>query len=404
MRFAHIADCHLGGWRDQKLQQLNLEVFRTAIQICMDERVKFVLIAGDLFDTSMPPIEILEETFVQLRRLRDAGISCYIIAGSHDYSTSGKTFLNILEKAGFCCNVSKLREDGEKVLMDFTLDGNLLLAGVPGKKAGLERNVFKNLVMDDLKKHQDKIKIFMMHTTISEVKPKELEMVETIEGVYLPDGFDYYAAGHLHEVKEKKVDKRFIIYPGPLFPNNFAELEQLKYGNFCIVEIDEQKKYPKITRKEIILREVMPIKINVDNQDAETATQTIIKEIAKQDIKDKIVLLRIEGCLNGKTSDVRFDEINLQLTDSYTFLRNISDLTSRELKIEITSRGGSIEEIEKNVVDRYLKQENNEFSQFVYSILKLLDLEKQEGETNASFESRINEEAMKIMNLQDLAK
>ncbi len=404
MRFAHIADCHLGGWRDQKLQQLNLELFRAAIQTCIDEKVKFVLIAGDLFDTSMPPIEILEEAFVQLKRVRDAGIGCYIIAGSHDYSASGKTFLNILEKAGFCCNVSKLREDEEKIIMDFTLDGNLLLAGVSGKKAGLERNVFKNLVMDDLKKHDDKIKIFMMHTTISEVKPKELEAVETIEGVYLPDGFDYYAAGHLHEVKEKKIEKRFIIYPGPLFPNNFAELEQLKYGNFCIVEIDEQKRYPKVTRKEIRLKEVLPLKINVDNQDAETATQTILKDIERNDIKDKIVLLRIEGCLNGKTSDVRFDEINLRLADSYTSLRNISNLTSSELKIEVRGKGDNIEEIEKNVVEGYLKQENTEFSQFVYSILKLLDLEKQEGETNASFESRVNEEAIKMMNLQELVK
>ncbi len=404
MKFAHIADCHLGGWRDEKLQQLNLETFRIAIQMCIDEQVRFVLIAGDLFDTSMPPIEILEETFVQLKRLKEAGIGCYIIAGSHDYSASGKTFLNILEKAGFCCNVSKLKEDGDKMLVEFTLDGDLLLAGVSGKKAGLERNVFRSLVMDDLGKHQDKIKIFMMHTTITEVKPRELEAVETIEGVYLPDGFDYYAAGHLHEVKEKRIEKRFIIYPGPLFPNNFAELEQLKCGNFCIVEIDEKKRYPRVIRREIKLRDVLPLSINVDNQDAEAATQTILKEIARHNIKDKIVVLRIEGCLNGKTSDVRFEEINAQLADAYTSLRNISALTSRELKIEVMNKSGNIEEIERDVIERYLKQESSEFSQFINSILQFLDIEKQEGETNAAFESRINGEAMKIMNLQEIIK
>lgn len=239
MRFAHIADCHLGGWREPKLQQLNLEVFSKAIEMCIAEKVDFVLFAGDLFDISMPPIEILEETFVQFRKLKEAGIECYIIAGSHDFSVSGKTFLNVLEKAGFCENIAKFEEKEDSTSLEFVIKDDLLLAGLPGKKAGLERNMFKNLKHENLQVHSDKIKIFMLHTTISEVKPKELEGVETIDGVYLPDGFDYYAAGHLHKVKEKVIGKRRIIYPGPLFPNNFGELEELRAGNFCIVEIDK---------------------------------------------------------------------------------------------------------------------------------------------------------------------
>ncbi|GAI75663.1 unnamed protein product, partial [marine sediment metagenome] len=39
MRFAHIADCHLGGWRQPELQQLNLESFKKAIEICIEEKV-----------------------------------------------------------------------------------------------------------------------------------------------------------------------------------------------------------------------------------------------------------------------------------------------------------------------------------------------------------------------------
>ena len=75
MKFAHLADCHLGGWRHPELRQLNLESFRQSIETCIQEKVRFVLIAGDLFDSAYPPIEILEETFSQLRKLKDKGIS-----------------------------------------------------------------------------------------------------------------------------------------------------------------------------------------------------------------------------------------------------------------------------------------------------------------------------------------
>jgi DNA repair exonuclease SbcCD nuclease subunit len=42
--------------------------------------VEFVLIAGDLFDSAYPPIEILKETFSQFKKLKESGIPCFIIA------------------------------------------------------------------------------------------------------------------------------------------------------------------------------------------------------------------------------------------------------------------------------------------------------------------------------------
>ncbi|HEA46477.1 MAG TPA: DNA repair exonuclease, partial [Candidatus Pacearchaeota archaeon] len=107
VRFAHIADAHLGGWKQQPLQDLNLESFKMAIDVCIKENVEFVLIAGDLFDSAFPPIDILKETFAEFRRLKESKIPCFLIAGSHDYSVSGKTFLDVLEKAGFCKNVAE---------------------------------------------------------------------------------------------------------------------------------------------------------------------------------------------------------------------------------------------------------------------------------------------------------
>ena len=114
VKFAHISDVHLGGWKQQPMQDLNFQSFRKAIDTCISKKVDFIVISGDLFDSAYPPIDILKETFAEFKRLKEARIPCFIIAGCHDYSVSGKTFLDVLEKAGFCKNVADFEEREEK--------------------------------------------------------------------------------------------------------------------------------------------------------------------------------------------------------------------------------------------------------------------------------------------------
>ena len=165
MRFAHIADCHLGSWRQLELQQLNLASFRRAIEICIEEKVDFILFSGDLFDSAYPPIEILKETFSEFRKLKEARIKCYVIAGSHDYSVSGKTFLDVLEKAGFC-EICSFEEKGDKILLKSITHESVSIYGYPGKKSGLEVNDLKKISLEP----SNKFKILMLHTTIESAK------------------------------------------------------------------------------------------------------------------------------------------------------------------------------------------------------------------------------------------
>ena len=67
VRFAHISDVHLGGWKQQPLQDLNFQSFRKAVDICIQNKLDFVLIGGDLFDSAYPPIEILKQTFKEFK-------------------------------------------------------------------------------------------------------------------------------------------------------------------------------------------------------------------------------------------------------------------------------------------------------------------------------------------------
>src|SRR3989344_8874991 len=116
MKFAHMGDCHLGGWRQPELRELNFKSFQIAVERCIKEKVEFILISGDLLDSAYPSIETLKETFNEFRKIKEANIPVFLIAGSHDYSISGKTFLEVLEKAGFCINVAKYEEKNEKIL------------------------------------------------------------------------------------------------------------------------------------------------------------------------------------------------------------------------------------------------------------------------------------------------
>ena len=69
MKFAHLADCHIGAWRDPKLKELPIQAFEKVIEKCIVGGVDFVLISGDLFNTSHPGIDILKLVVSSLKKL-----------------------------------------------------------------------------------------------------------------------------------------------------------------------------------------------------------------------------------------------------------------------------------------------------------------------------------------------
>ena len=84
-RFAHFADCHLGAWRDPKLKELNLSSFIKALDGCVSEKVDFIIISGDLFDTTLPDLAIVQRTVEKIKEVKDKGIPIYLTYGSHEF-------------------------------------------------------------------------------------------------------------------------------------------------------------------------------------------------------------------------------------------------------------------------------------------------------------------------------
>jgi len=393
MKFAHIADCHLGAWRYPELQQLGLKAFEIAIDKCIKEKVDFAIIAGDLFDVAMPGVEILKETVSIFKKLKENNIKCFVLAGSHDFSVTGKTFLDVLERADLFKNVFIKNENELEIFEDKEL--NVSFAGIPGKKAGAEVTMFKNLKIKALPK--DLFKIFVFHTLLTESKSKQLASASSISITELPDGFDYYAGGHLHLVMKHKKGNAFVAYPGPLFPTNFEELENLKHGRFFIVDVNEKTKEIKIREEEIKLKDIIVISCNVNSLNPAAATQKILDEIEKHDTKDKIVMLKIYGVLDGRTSDIDFEKIKEKLQHSYCYLKNTSGLTTKEIEIEIETEAEDVETIEQNIIAEYRKNEQSEFILLIDRLIAALNTEKYEGETKEKYETRLVSEFKEIV-------
>jgi len=201
----------------------------------------------------------------------------------------------------------------------------------------------------------------------------------------------------LHLVHEYKIsDNKYLIYPGPIFPNNFQELEELNFGSFYIVEING---YVRLTKKELRLKKVLVLEIEITN--ALTATHKILSEINKLDLQDRIVLLKLRGkIIHGKTSDINFQEIQDKIKEkgAYVFLKNTSKLKTEEPELEIET--GNIDKIEEKILEGFIEKNPSKFNKFVSSLIDSLDLEKQEDEKSAIFESRLLGELNKILNLE----
>jgi len=400
MKFSHLADCHIGSWREPRLRDISIRAFEKAIDISLSENVDFILISGDLFNTSMPAIDKLKETVVKLKEIKDKGIPVYAIAGSHDYSPSGKTMLEVLEGAGLLVNVGKGEIIGSRLRLRFAVDKKtgVKITGVLGKRAGLEKHDYSSLMKEELERESGE-KIFMFHSAVSEMMENDISFY-SLPMDFFPKGFDYYAGGHVHIVKEKFVESygRFA-YPGPLFPNSFSEIEELGRGGFYIVEDFVPKWFP------IEIFKTASMSINCNDKTPKEAENEILANIAERDFANTIVTIRLDGVLSsGKSSDIDMQGIfsKLYLQGAYFVMKNTHALSSKEFeRVEVTAN--SAKGIEDELIRKHLGQikiagfDENKEEELVKRLMEILNKEKDEGERIVDFESRLRDEIERMI-------
>ncbi|WP_339214169.1 exonuclease SbcCD subunit D [Solibacillus sp. FSL W8-0372] len=258
MKIFHTADWHLGklvqGVSMTEDQQYVIEQF---IEEIRTEKPDVVIIAGDLYDRSVPPtdaIQLLNKTFKQI--LIDEKTPIVAIAGNHDSATR-LNFGSDLMKASGLHIVGHLESYFEPVIMHDEY-GEVHFYLVPFAEPSIVRNIFGDesitthegamaRIIEEIKLTVDpeKRNIIVGHAFVTkdgmpEQNTSDSERKLTIGGTECIDSalfepFCYTALGHLHQAHFVANEK--IQYAGS--PLKYSESEVTHKKGFLIVDLKE---------------------------------------------------------------------------------------------------------------------------------------------------------------------
>ena len=429
-KFAHITDCHLGAWRNPKLKEINLKAFERAITICIEEKVDFIAITGDFFDVNVPELDHVKKAVEIMRQARGCGIEIYMIYGSHDFTASTVSIVDILHSAGLFIKPVEFEQIRDKIRLKFIQDQKTVfkITGLSGRKSGLDIEYYNLLDMGSLESEEG-IKVFLFHTPISELTPIDLAHGESIPLSLLPKGFKYYGGGHLHRRIEHKYDdgKSMIIYPGPLFGSTFTDLEDTAEGEkrgFYIINYDNDNETIRAKFIEIKIADIILHTINANQntiKQIEDKMCAVVEQI--QDLTNKIILIKVKGTLSsGKRTDINFSKFEEQLLAKgalVTFINRNSLVSPEAAQVKVFST--SIEDIEKKVIKDRISSfkidpaiKDDKVKNFIKSkllsekgedtanqLLLALKMEKIENETASDFQTRLLNNAKFVMEFSD---
>src|SRR5687768_8243559 len=118
MRLLHTSDWHLGrSLHQHDLGAAQAQFVDHLVDVVVQERVDVVLVAGDVHDRALPPVEAIQLFDDALRRLRDTGASVVVISGNHDAPA------RLGDKAGLLDARISLRTDPRRVADPVVVDG-----------------------------------------------------------------------------------------------------------------------------------------------------------------------------------------------------------------------------------------------------------------------------------------
>ena len=399
-KFAHMSDIHIGAFRQPELKSLLLDAFDAAIDRCISDKVSFVILAGDIFDSNVPDLASVRRAAEKMRQAIDSGIRFYAIYGSHDFSPNYSSIVDVLEGAGLFTKAESMTPSGEQVALSFVRDpSGAKICGISGRKLSIDRDEYSRLDKGALESEPG-FKIFVFHGAIEELKPPSLAQMEAMPASSLPAGFDYYAGGHVHGHGLKSLPGRTnIAFPGPLFATDYSELLQLAKGEergFYIVEFNEG-----VSKAEFVpikVCDVVELYYSAHGKSSSQAAKELIELASETNLGGKVALLTVEGELSeGKTSEIDFVAVRkrLMLSAPLIALSNCSGLTSKEQAkeagvpkpVHVTERELFEKEISQ-VKSGEAKLQGEKGVSLAVDLLRTLKEGKKENETKGAFEER----------------
>ena len=302
--FVHAADLHLG------YAQYNLDVrredFNVAFREMVDKTIElkpdFMIIAGDIFEHARPSNMTLENAITNFKRLRDAGIPVLTVDGSHDSAPNviTGTILNPLDSAGLIRYLP--RHEGASWRNE-----SCYVYGIPNFRTPRKTEEELPVFLENNKPTPDSslfnILVFHMALDIPALKPPQMEAEAPPE--LLPEGFNYYAGGHIHTPYKFPFKKGLLTYSGSTETVSYEDAETEK--GFYHVEVNG-KGIPKLHRIKLETpRRFIVLDRNYSGSTPTKITEAVVQLVKEADETEAVIVPIIRGVLPAEAGRGEID-------------------------------------------------------------------------------------------------
>ncbi|MFD2229523.1 exonuclease SbcCD subunit D [Alkalimarinus sediminis] len=254
MKFIHTSDWHIGRqFHNVSLLDDQRHVLAQIVDYIQSESVDALVIAGDIYDRSIPPataVELLDEVLHKI--CHELDVPVIMISGNHDSAERLRFGARQLKQAGLHI-IGDINNITEPVIIKDKSGMAVNFYGIPYHDPELVRHHYDSPVrnhdeahsflVDTIKQSKtspDAINVLLSHCFVDGAEESESERPLSIGGAdrvsYAPMvDFNYVALGHLHSPQYR--GEPYIRYSGSILKYSFSEQHQKK--GISLVELDD---------------------------------------------------------------------------------------------------------------------------------------------------------------------
>jgi DNA repair protein SbcD/Mre11 len=280
---SHISDLHLG-YSQFGLEEREEDVYRVfheAIDASIKERVRLIILAGDLFHNPRPCGKAIITLGNIFKKLKEKQIPVVFVLGEHDISRLRDVpFIHIYSNLGLA---RKLRCDEP-----FRVENCILFGADKERHSNIDSLIENMRHAEHLAKQHDGKKVLVLHQGLADFNRFAGELNSTD----LPAGFNYYALGHYHD----HLEKRFEFLGGPLaYPGSIdlTPSEGIKEVDKGFIITDMSGEEPSIQWIKLESRR-QQFSARIDYKDIANQVELIIKKATAYD-KKPIARIEVAG-------------------------------------------------------------------------------------------------------------
>lgn len=211
-KFLHFSDCHLGYQQYGSKQRFDdfSRAFMSIVNIAVDQKVDFVVLAGDLFQKRAIDALTLNNAMRGLERLARAKIPCIAVEGNHElaYYNEAIGWLRFLAERELLILLHPTFENGKPVLRPYERRQGAYFDPLPGLRVyGLRysgsstHTAFAGMAAAIAAQPKDGVEysICIAHTGVEGVISGQKGGLSHSELATLRPYVDYLALGHVHK-------------------------------------------------------------------------------------------------------------------------------------------------------------------------------------------------------------